>query len=150
MKRILLAATLLATPALAQDEHSTKPPPCISLTKAKAAIEQQIQGAADEAHATHLGEPVWTELTPAQLVWAMGVFVGAPGEPQDVMPIGDGAIMVHRKGMMYSAVVWTTKGKLSCGGFMPLDPKKTALIDGLKNLKALSELSGGGDQSDAL
>jgi hypothetical protein len=124
MKRILLAATILATPAMAQEPQLQPHAPkidCMALAKFKA----------DNAKA---GNSTITVMTPGQFHFLAGAYTILP--PMGLPP-GDGAIIVSEKD--HSWIVWT-RGKLACNP-TPIDPKFLVLM---------AKFKVGGDDADTL
>jgi hypothetical protein len=123
MKHILLATTLLATPALAQEVQQPRAPKldCMPLAKFKT----------DNGKA---GNSTITVMTPGQYHFLAGAYTILP--PMGLPP-GDGAIIVSTGD--HSWIVWT-KGKLACNP-TPIDPKFLVLM---------AKFKVGGDDADTL
>ena len=129
MKHILLAATLLATPALAQEapQHEQAPAKLVLDCMPLAKFLKDNKAAGDTQ----------TDLTPGQYHFMVGVYVGLPFTP-DGLPPGDGATIVSKGEHVF--VVWTRDKKLACNP-MPVTAKLLVLM---------AKLKAGGDNADTL
>lgn len=128
MKHILLAATLLATPALAQEVRQPHAPPklvvdCTPLAKFKSKMVSD-------------GDTV-TVMTPGQFHFLVGVYVGSPVTPEGLPP-GNGAMVISHGDS--SLVVWTRDNKLACN----------PMLVNTKLLVVMAKLKAGGDDADTL
>lgn len=125
MRTILLAATLLATPALATD-HPTPPKvevKCTSLDKFEKALNKE-------------GGTTFTKATPGQFHFLVGFYVGSPSTPAGLPP-GDGAVIASHG--MDTMIIWT-RGSLACNPLM-VDAKLLVLM---------AKFKAGGDDADTL
>ena len=127
-RSLLLAAMLLTTPAMAQDQQA---PPKLHLDcMPLARFLQNNKEAGDQV----------INLSPGQFHFMVGVYVGSPSTPEGLPP-GDGAILVSRPRFGdHAFVVWTRDKKLACN---PLEVPA-------KLLQLMADLKAGRDNADTL
>lgn len=121
IKSILLAATLLTTPAIAQE---TTPPKLVLNCKPFAEIKK------------HFPEATITKMTQGQFHFLAGFYVGNIATPQGLPP-GDGAVVVSQGNA--TLILWT-RGPLACNPIQ-VSPKLLVLM---------AQLKVGGDDADTL
>ena len=125
---LLLAAMLLATPALAQNQPQAPAKlhlDCMPLAK----FLKDNKEAGDRV----------TDLSPGQFHFMVGVYVGSPVTPPGLPP-GDSGLIVNSRTSEHVYVVWTRDKKLACN---PMEIN-------VKLLQLLADLKAGGDNADTL